>query len=164
MFLSDTEIRERLNIPEKRWRPAVQHFERQGFPRVDPLIGKRYWPAIETWLLQRYAGGTMPPTGTPARPCATAARPWPRRSRWRRSGVQAASLRSNVRTPVRTCQNAAIDLKRKIVKVQQKPALTQAIEIIIARSDGCSLCVPMGPQGAIARQNALPQRAGGGNG
>lgn len=57
MYLTDTEIRERLNIPEKRWRPAVQHFERQGFPRKDPLVGMRYWPAVETWLLQRYAGG-----------------------------------------------------------------------------------------------------------
>lgn len=55
MYLSDTEIRERLNIPERRWRPAVEHFERQGFPKVDPLIGKRYWPAVETWLLQRYS-------------------------------------------------------------------------------------------------------------
>lgn len=57
MFLTDTEIRERLNIPERRWRPAVQHFERQGFPRVDPLVGKRYWPAVENWLLRRYADG-----------------------------------------------------------------------------------------------------------
>ena len=65
MFLTDTEIRERLNIPEKRWRPVVQHFERQGFPRVDPLIGKRYWPAVETWLLQRYAGGPLPRTPEP---------------------------------------------------------------------------------------------------
>lgn len=63
MFLSDAEIRERLNISEKRWRPVVQHFERQGFPRVDPLVGKRYWPAVETWLLQRYTCGT--PIRTP---------------------------------------------------------------------------------------------------
>lgn len=55
MYLTDTEIRERLNIPEKRWRPAVQHFERQGFPRKDPLVGMRYWPAVETWLLHRYS-------------------------------------------------------------------------------------------------------------
>ena len=54
MYLTDTEIRERLNIPERRWRPAVQHFERQGFPRVDPLIGKRYWPAVQAWLLKHY--------------------------------------------------------------------------------------------------------------
>ena len=65
MFLTDTEIRERLNIPEKRWRPVVQHFERQGFPRVDPLVGKRYWPAVESWLLQRYAGGPLPRTPGP---------------------------------------------------------------------------------------------------
>ena len=57
MYLTDTEIRERLNIPEKRWSPAVQHFERQGFPRRDPLVGKRYWPAVEVWLLKRYSDG-----------------------------------------------------------------------------------------------------------
>ena len=57
MYLTDTEIRERLNIPEKKWSPAVQHFERQGFPRRDPLVGKRYWPAVEVWLLKRYSEG-----------------------------------------------------------------------------------------------------------
>lgn len=55
MYLSDTEIRQRLNIPEKKWKPAVNHFERQGFPQRDPLIGMRYWPAVENWLLQRYS-------------------------------------------------------------------------------------------------------------
>lgn len=57
MYLSDTEIRERLNIPERRWRPAVEHFERMGFPRKDPLVGLRYWPAVEAWLMRRYLDG-----------------------------------------------------------------------------------------------------------
>lgn len=57
MYLSDNEIRQRLNIPEKKWRPVVTYFERQGFPRKDPLVGMRYWPAVENWLLQRYSGG-----------------------------------------------------------------------------------------------------------
>lgn len=64
MYLTDTEIRERLNVPERRWRAAVQHFERQGFPRVDPLVGKRYWPAVEHWMLERYTGAS--PSRTPA--------------------------------------------------------------------------------------------------
>lgn len=63
MYLSDTEIRERLNVPEKRWKPAIAHFERMGFPRKDPLIGMRYWPAVEAWMMQRYSG-TLP-TRTP---------------------------------------------------------------------------------------------------
>lgn len=56
MYLPDSQIRERLNIPEKRWAPVVQQFERQGFPRRDPLVGMRYWPAVERWMLARYSG------------------------------------------------------------------------------------------------------------
>lgn len=56
MYLPDTEIRQRLNIPEKKWGPVVEHFERRGFPRRDPLVGMRYWPAVEAWMLKRYSG------------------------------------------------------------------------------------------------------------
>lgn len=56
MYLPDSQIRERLNIPVKRWAPAVQQFERQGFPRKDPLVGMRYWPAVERWMMARYSG------------------------------------------------------------------------------------------------------------
>lgn len=65
MYLSDTEIRQRLNIPEKKWKPAVSHFERQGFPRRDPMVGMRYWPAVENWLLQRYSVGPSLQTPEP---------------------------------------------------------------------------------------------------
>lgn len=65
MYLSDTEIRQRLNIPEKKWKPAVAHFERQGFPRRDPLVGMRYWPAVENWLLQRYSASASLQTPEP---------------------------------------------------------------------------------------------------
>lgn len=65
MYLSDSEIRQRLNIPEKKWKPAVAHFERQGFPRRDPLVGMRYWPAVENWLLQRYSAATSMQTPEP---------------------------------------------------------------------------------------------------
>lgn len=65
MYLTDTEIRERLKIPAKRWRAVVQHFERRGFPKVDPLVGKRYWPAIEAWMLKRYSGESVMRTPEP---------------------------------------------------------------------------------------------------
>lgn len=58
MYLPDSEIRKRLNIPERKWQPAVLHFERMGFPRRDPMIGMRYWPAVEAWMMQRYSGGS----------------------------------------------------------------------------------------------------------
>lgn len=80
MFLSDTEIRERLNIPERRWKPAVETFERMGFPRKDPLVGLRYWPAVEAWLTRRYLAGAS--SATVAAPEADETENW---DAWQRS-------------------------------------------------------------------------------
>lgn len=40
--------------------------------------------------------------------------------------------------------------------MEQKPALTYAIENIEPRSDGCSSCVPQAPHQGAGRQNASP--------
>lgn len=33
---------------------VVKSLERQGFPPIDPLFGRRYWPAVRQWLDSRY--------------------------------------------------------------------------------------------------------------
>lgn len=50
LYLSDAELIERLNCGEKRGRAAIRAMEREGFPQPDPLIGKRYFPAVKRFL------------------------------------------------------------------------------------------------------------------
>lgn len=37
------------------WKSIAVLFERQGLPRISPLTGARYWPAVKAWL-DRYNG------------------------------------------------------------------------------------------------------------
>ena len=54
LFVTDAELIERLQVPEKIARQAIEMLDRDpasGFPEKQPLWGKRrYWPAIEEWL------------------------------------------------------------------------------------------------------------------
>ena len=54
LYPSDREIRERLGLSERRWASILPVWERQGFPRKDPLTGARFWPAVEKFLLHRH--------------------------------------------------------------------------------------------------------------
>lgn len=47
------------------WKILVPSLERQGLPRIDPLFGGRYWPAVKLWF-DRRAGITN--VTIPARP------------------------------------------------------------------------------------------------
>ncbi len=53
LFLSDAEVGRRLGIAEGEWPRVRTAFEREGMPRKDAVANKRYWPAIERWLLAR---------------------------------------------------------------------------------------------------------------
>jgi hypothetical protein len=37
----------------KQWAALVPTLEREGLPRVDPLFGGRFWPAVRAWFEQR---------------------------------------------------------------------------------------------------------------
>ncbi len=48
------------------WKAMAVVLERHGLPRVDPLMGGRYWPAVRAWLDQRNGlGGSMPVPSKP---------------------------------------------------------------------------------------------------
>lgn len=47
------------------WKTIAPSLERQGFPRIDPLFGARYWPAVKAWFDRRAGLITMT---VPARP------------------------------------------------------------------------------------------------
>jgi hypothetical protein len=34
----------------REWLAKAAVLERQGLPRIDPLMGGRFWPAVKTWF------------------------------------------------------------------------------------------------------------------
>ena len=50
---------------DAEWQGIAHILERDGFPKVDPLFGGRYWPACRAWLdaYNRVANITPPRRG-----------------------------------------------------------------------------------------------------
>jgi hypothetical protein len=36
------------------WPAKAVLLERDGLPKIDPLMGGRFWPAVKTWFLRRH--------------------------------------------------------------------------------------------------------------
>lgn len=49
LFPSEAEIARRLSQDPSTWKAKAIVLERHGFPRVNPLMGGRYWPAVLAW-------------------------------------------------------------------------------------------------------------------
>jgi hypothetical protein len=65
-FVTDSEIIQRLNVPEKVGRAAIREFEkdhpgRPPFPQKDPIMGyRRFWPAVVNYFNLRHGlGGAL---------------------------------------------------------------------------------------------------------
>lgn len=43
-----------LGKKEQQWSSIVPMLEREGLPRIDPLLGGRFWPAVRTFLDRRH--------------------------------------------------------------------------------------------------------------
>lgn len=64
LFASDAEIGTVL-LGSKRaseWSALAALYERQGFPKVDPIMGGRYVPAIKAFFDKQYGVATLVPT------------------------------------------------------------------------------------------------------
>jgi hypothetical protein len=62
LFASDAEIGAAL-LGSKRaseWNALAPLYERQGFPKIDPVIGGRYVPAIKAFFDKQYGIATLP--------------------------------------------------------------------------------------------------------
>jgi hypothetical protein len=59
LFPGEAEIARRLSQTPNDWRAKAAVLERDGFPRVDPLMGGRYWPAVLAWWNRRYGVSTI---------------------------------------------------------------------------------------------------------
>jgi hypothetical protein len=52
LFIDDEELRRRINpkIGRDRFRALIKAAEIEGFPRIRPSWGGRYWPKVRQWL------------------------------------------------------------------------------------------------------------------
>lgn len=63
LYLTDAELIRKIGVPEKTMRTMLPGLEQHyGFPPKSPIFkGRRYWPAVRTWL-DRHNGLTVPPS------------------------------------------------------------------------------------------------------
>ncbi|MGH1588865.1 hypothetical protein ACRBEV_11450 [Methylobacterium phyllosphaerae] len=54
LFPSEAEIARRLSQTPQEWAAKARLLERDGLPRVDSLMGGRYWPAVRAYFHARY--------------------------------------------------------------------------------------------------------------
>jgi hypothetical protein len=54
LFPCEAEIARRLSQEPSDWQAKAPVLERHGLPRVDPIMGGRYWPAVHAWWNRRY--------------------------------------------------------------------------------------------------------------
>lgn len=52
MYLSEAEIAKEVIGPNRltEWKALAIILERKGFPKIDPMFGGRYMPAVRKWL------------------------------------------------------------------------------------------------------------------
>ena len=54
LFLCEAEIASQLSQSERHWRAVVRQLERDGPPKIDKLMGGRYWPVVTAFFDRRY--------------------------------------------------------------------------------------------------------------
>jgi hypothetical protein len=54
LYPCEAEIARRLSQSEKHWRQIAPQLERQGLPKIDPIMKGRFWSAIEAFFRTRH--------------------------------------------------------------------------------------------------------------
>jgi hypothetical protein len=62
LFPCETEIARRLSQDPVAWRDKATVLERDGLPRINPLMGGRYWPAVVAYWNRRYGLSNVEPS------------------------------------------------------------------------------------------------------
>ena len=57
LYPCEAEIARRLSQSEKHWRRIAPQLERQGLPKIDPIMKGRFWPAVEAFFRSRHGLG-----------------------------------------------------------------------------------------------------------
>lgn len=59
LFPSESEIARRLSQTPAEWNAKSAILERDGLPKVDPLMGGRFWPAVLRYWFRRHGVSTI---------------------------------------------------------------------------------------------------------
>src|SRR6516162_3241844 len=59
LYPCEAEIARRLSQSEKHWRRIAPQLERQGLPKIDPIMKGRFWPAVEAFFRNQHGLGNM---------------------------------------------------------------------------------------------------------
>lgn len=62
LFPCEAEIARRLSQTPTDWKARAVLLERQGMPRIDPVMGGRYWPAVQAWFDKRHGIASFGPS------------------------------------------------------------------------------------------------------
>ena len=62
LFPGEAEIARRLSQDPGEWRAKACILERDGLPTIDPIMGGRYWPAVEAFWNRRYGLTSIEPS------------------------------------------------------------------------------------------------------
>ena len=55
LYKPESEIGELvLGAGAKNWSAIAAVWEREGLPRIDPMTGMRFWPAVQSFLMRRH--------------------------------------------------------------------------------------------------------------
>lgn len=61
LFPSEAEVARRLSQTRAEWKAKAPVLERDGLPRIDALMGGRFWPAVQAYWNRRYGLHTIHP-------------------------------------------------------------------------------------------------------
>lgn len=59
LFPCEAEIAKRLSQLPAEWGAKAKVLERDGLPKIDPVMGGRFWPAVQAYWFRRYGLSTI---------------------------------------------------------------------------------------------------------
>jgi hypothetical protein len=59
LFPHEEEVARRLSQTPRDWAAKAIILERDGLPKVDPIMGGRFWPAVQAYWCRRYGLTSM---------------------------------------------------------------------------------------------------------
>jgi hypothetical protein len=65
LFPSEAAIARRLSQSLREWSAKATVLERDGLPAIDPVMGGRFWPAVEAFWFRRYGLSSIAPLRQP---------------------------------------------------------------------------------------------------
>jgi hypothetical protein len=64
LYPDEAEIAHRvLGARSREWAGKAAILEREGMPKIDPLMGGRFWPAVVRWFHERHGIDVASPVG-----------------------------------------------------------------------------------------------------